>query len=314
MDAIAAPPDALGEAARTHLVAPRRDRLPGEPRRVAYLYLIPAFAVYGGFLLFPLLHSGWISFYQWDGLTQGTWTGFSNYADIVRDPEIRSAFLHSGVLILFYSLLPVVIGLMLAALLSRARVRGLTAFRTILFLPQVIATVVVAVIWRWIYAPQGALNQLLHGVGLGRLARPWLGDFTFALPAVGVVGTWVAAGLTMVLFVAGVQKIPTSLYDAARVDGAGPVREFFAVTFPALRNEIAVALTLTIIPALRSFDLIYVTTRGGPGNSTLVPAFTVYTRAFATGQVGSAAAIGMALALLIFGITFLVLWIAERGL
>jgi raffinose/stachyose/melibiose transport system permease protein len=289
------------------------ERLPGEPRRVAYLYLLPGLLVYGTFLLVPFVHSGWISLFSWDGLTQGTWNGIGNYRDLVADPQIRSAFLHSGLLIVFYSFLPVIIGLLLAALLSRARVRGLTVFRTVLFLPQVIATVVVAVIWRWIYAPQGPLNELLRGVGLDHLARSWLGDFTFALPAVGVVGTWVASGLTMVLFVAGVQKIPTSLYDAARVDGSGPVREFFAVTLPGLRNEIVVALTLTIIPALRSFDLIYVTTKGGPGDSTLVPAFSVYTRAFETGQVGSAAAIGIALAALIFGITFAILRFAERA-
>ncbi|HYV01201.1 MAG TPA: sugar ABC transporter permease, partial [Actinomycetota bacterium] len=202
--------------------------------------------------------------------------------------------------------------LLLAAVLSRARVRGLAGFRTILFLPQVIATVVVALMWRWIYAPDGVLNQVLRGMGLRGLARSWLGDFTLALPAVGLVGTWVASGLAMVLFIAGVQKIPTSLYDAARIDGAGAFREFRAVTLPGLRGEIAVAITLTVIPALRTFDLIYMTTKGGPGDSTLVPAFTVYTRAFQTGQVGSAAAIGMALAVLIFVITVLVLLISER--
>ena len=117
----------------------------------------------------------------------------------------------------------------------------------------------------------------------------------------------------MVLLMAGVQKIPQSLFDAARVDGAGPVREFFAVTLPALRGEIAVALTLTTIAALRNFDLIYITTKGGPGDATSVPAFQVYDRAFQTGQVGSAAAIGISLTLVIFLISFAINRIAERG-
>ena len=103
-------------------------------------------------------------------------------------------------------------------------------------------------------------------------------------------------GLAMVLFIAGVQQIPQSLYDAARMDGAGPVREFFAVTLPGLRNEIAVALTLTTIEALRSFDLVYITTGGGPGDSTSVPAFEVYNRAFSGGDVGTASAIGVCIA------------------
>ena len=119
-------------------------------------------------------------------------------------------------------------------------------------------------------------------------------------------------GLAMVLFTAGVQKIPQSLYDAARMDGAGPVREFFAVTLPGLRNEIAVALTLTTIQALRSFDLVYITTGGGPGDSTTVPAFEVYNRAFRGGDVGTASAIGVCIAALIFVLTLLINRVAER--
>ena len=120
------------------------------------------------------------------------------------------------------------------------------------------------------------------------------------------------SGLALVLFMAGVQRIPQSLYDAARVDGAGPVREFFAVTLPNLRGEIAVALTLTTIAALRNFDLVYITTQGGPGNATSVPAFEVYNRAFQTGRIGSAAAVGVTLALLIFVIAFAITRIADR--
>jgi raffinose/stachyose/melibiose transport system permease protein len=286
---------------------------PGEPRLVGYLYLLPALVVFATFVLVPLGRSGWLSLYAWDGVTPGTWVGFDNYSELVSDPGLRRAFLHSLVLIVFYALLPVAIGLMLAGLLARARVRGLALFRTILFLPQVIAMVVVAIMWRMIYDPaNGALNEFLRGVGLGSLTQSWLGDFDLALPAVGLVGTWVWFGLAMVLLTAGVQKIPPSLYDAARVDGAGAVREFFAVTLPALRGEIAVALTLTTIAALRNFDLIYITTQGGPGDATSVPAFVVYDRAFQTGQVGSAAAIGLTLTVIIFIFSFGINRAAER--
>jgi raffinose/stachyose/melibiose transport system permease protein len=286
---------------------------PGEPRRIAYLYLLPGLAVFGAFVLAPLLHAIWISFFRWDGLTVGTWTGLSNYGEVLSDPALRTAFGHSLVLLIFYAVLPLVIGLLLAGLMARGRVRGLALFRTVLFLPQVIAMVVVAVMWRMIYDPEnGALNRLLRGVGLDGLAKSWLGDFSWALPSVGFVGTWVYFGLAMVLLTAGVQKIPQSLYDAARVDGAGPVREFFAVTLPALRGEIAVTLTLTTIYALRNFDLVYITTKGGPGDSTSVPAYQVYERAFQTGKVGSAAAIGVTLAAVIFLITFVVNRVAER--
>lgn len=294
--------------------APAGRRPPGEPRLVGYLYLAPALVVFTAFVLVPLGRAVWLSLYNWDGVTPGTWAGLANYGDVVSDPDLRQAFLHSLILLFFYALLPVGIGLLLAGLLARARVRGLTAMRTILFLPQVIAMVVVAVMWRMIYDPEsGALNEILRAVGLGSLAQSWLGDFDLALPAVGLIGTWVWFGLAMVLLTAGVQKIPQSLYDAARVDGAGVVREFVAVTLPALRGEIEVALTLTTIAALRNFDLIYITTKGGPGHATSVPAFQVYDRAFESGRVGSAAAVGITLTAIIFVISFGINRVAERG-
>ena len=271
-------------------------RPPGEPRRVAYLYVLPGLALFTVFVLAPLVHAGWISLFAWDGITPGEWVGLDNYAAVVTEPALRRAFAHSAVLLVFYALLPVAIGLLLAAAASRVPVRGLSAVRAILFLPQVIALVVVAVTWRIIYQPTG-----------------WLGNFDLALPAVGLVGTWVAYGLCFVLFMAGVQKVPRSLYDAARVDGAGAVREFFAVTLPALRGEVAVALTITTIAALRNFDLVYLTTSGGPGDATTVPAFEVYQRAFRTGEVGGAAAVGICLAAVIFALSFGINRVAERA-
>lgn len=286
---------------------------PGEPRRIAYLYLLPAFVLYALFLLAPLAHSLWLSFYTWDGLTLGTWNGLGNYRTVLTEPALRAAFAHALLLIVFYAVIPVGIGLVLAATLSRSDLRGIGFFRVVLFLPQVVAMVVVAVAWRRIYAPDGPLNSVLKAVGLSRLAHSWLGDYGLALPAVGLVGTWVETGLTVVLFLAGIGKISKDLYEAARVDGAGPVREFLVVTLPSLRNEIAVALTLTVIAALRNFDLIYITTRGGPGNATAVPSYEVYHQAFEIGQVGLAAAIGITLTLVIFVISFAITRVSERA-
>lgn len=275
-------------------------------------YLFPAFAVYAAFLLYPLVRAVQLSLYEWDGLTLGTFVGFQNYAEVLTDPDLRGSFGHTLVLIGFYAVLPVLLGLPLAGLLTRAKVRGLAFFRTVVFVPQVVAMVVVAVAWRRIYAPDGPLNGALRAVGLDGLARGWLGDYALALPAVGLIGTWVQLGLVTVLLMAGMSRIPTERYEAARLDGAGPVREFLAVTLPAVRGEIAVALTLTIIAALKTFDLIYVTTSGGPGNSTAVPSYEVYRRAFELGQVGSAAAVAIVLTVLIFAISVVVNRIGDR--
>jgi raffinose/stachyose/melibiose transport system permease protein len=281
-------------------------------RGLGYLYVAPALVVYAAFLLYPLGRSVQISFYDWDGLTLGRWVGLGNYADVLADDGLRGAFGHALVLVVFYALVPLCVGLVLASILNRAKVRGLSFFRTVVFLPQVVAAVVIAVAWRRIYAPDGPLNSLLHAVGLGSLARAWLGEYDAALPAVGFVGTWFETGLVTVLLLAGMSRISPELYEAARLDGAGPVREFFAVTWASVRGEVAVALTLTVIAALRTFDLVYVTTRGGPGTSTSVPSYEVYHRAFELGKVGSAAAVGVCLTVVIFVFSLAITRVGDR--
>ncbi|WP_434144321.1 carbohydrate ABC transporter permease [Leucobacter sp. gxy201] len=300
-----------GRAERRYAGRPRGGGLAG-PRWRPYLYLLPAVLVYGAFMLYPLGRSVHLSLYDWDGLSLATFVGFGNYLDVFRDDRLIAAFGHALILIFFFAILPVCIGLVLAAVLTRAKVRGIGVFRTLVFLPQVIAMVVVAVAWRQIYAPDGAINTVLRAIGLGGVARAWLGDYAFALPAVGLVGTWVSTGLVTVLLLAGMARIPKEQFEAARLDGAGPVQEFFSVIVPAVRAEVTVALTLTIIASLKTFDLVYVTTGGGPGASTTVPSYEVFRRAFERGEVGSAAAVGVTLTLLIFAINLVVNRIGER--
>jgi raffinose/stachyose/melibiose transport system permease protein len=293
----------------------RAESLPGEARRIGYLYVAPAFLLYAAFNLVPLLQGANDSLYNWDGITPGTWVGLGNYSDFFTDPAIRAGYVHVIVLMFFYSFMPIVIGLFLATLLSRIRIRGLTFYRMLLFLPLVITDVVTALAWTWIYDQNGPLNTVLKDIGLGHLipAAGWLGDFNTALPAVGVFGMWGQFGFCLILFVAGVMKIPASLYEAAWVDGAGAVREFFAVTLPGLRYELQVVLVLSVIGTLGTFDEIYVMTSGGPGTATSVPAYTVWQRLFQTGQVGSAAALGIVLMLIVFAVTFGLNRLMERG-
>ncbi len=285
---------------------------PGEPQRIGYLYVLPGFVVYAVFALYPLLRAAWLSLFQWDGLTLGTWVGLGNYADVLTDERLRSAFGHALVLMLFFAVFPLAIGLLLASVLHRAKVRGLSFFRTVVFLPQVIAMVVIAVAWRQIYAPSGSINQVLSAAGLESWTRGWLGEYVFALPAVGLIGTWFETGLVTVLLLAGMGRISKDLYEAARLDGSGAVREFFAVTLPSVRGEIAVALTLTVIASLKTFDLIYLTTAGGPGHQTTVPSYEVYRQAFEIGQVGLACAIGVCLTVIIFAISVVITRVGDR--
>ena len=287
-------------------------RAPGEPRNVAYLYILPGLAAYLIFTFFPLLQTVRLSFYDWDGLTPKKWIGFDNYRELWNTPEIQAAFQHSVELILFYAVFSIVLGLALTALLTRFRVRGFLFFRTVLFMPQTIATVVVAQAFVWIYAPVGPLNEFLRHIGLDSVAKTWLGDFTWALPAVGLIGTWITFGLCGVLFLAGAQRIPTELYEAARVDGAGFLREFFAVTLPGLRNELVVASTLTTITALRNFDIIYNTTAGGPGGETEVPSWLMFHNAFDLSRVGFAASIAVVLTIIITAVALAIGSLSRR--
>ncbi|MDJ1134313.1 carbohydrate ABC transporter permease [Streptomyces iconiensis] len=271
-----------------------------------YLFVLPALAVYLAFAVLPALHTAYLSFFDWDGVTLGSWTGLDNYAEVFQDPGLRGSVLNALVLVVFFAFLPILMGLAMTGLLARHRRPGMAAFRLLFMLPQVVPLVAVGVTWRWLYGDDGVLNETLSGIGLGGVTRAWLGDFDWALVAVGVVGTWVLSGLCMMLFLSGVQKIDTHLYEAARLDGAGAVREFVSVTLPHLRGEIAVALTVTTVAALASFDIVYVTTGGGPGEETTVPGLLVYRLAFSDGKVGLASALGVVLSLLILVLVYVI--------
>ncbi len=281
---------------------------PGENKWIGWLYLLPGLLIYLGFTFYPILETVRTSFYEWNGFSaQRDWIGLRNYQALFSDTQFISAFLHNLVFILFYCILPVFIGLLLASVLSRKALPGMTFFRTVLFLPQVISMVVVGVIWRWIFNPQfGPLNVLLNALGLNGLTRAWLGDFALALPAVGSIGTWVQYGFCMILFLAGMQHISEEYYEASSLDGANAFQQFVHITIPGLRAEIGVALVTTIIAALRVFDLVYVTTRGGPGNATLVVGFLIYRSAFQQNRIGYASAIATILMLIILVISLLI--------
>ncbi|MGV8882063.1 MAG: carbohydrate ABC transporter permease [Rhodoglobus sp.] len=265
----------------------------------AIAFVAPALIVYAAFSLWPAVNTLYYSALDWDGLNAAQWVGFDNYVRVFTDPELSNSILHSLVLAFFFAVVPIALGLLLAGLLTGSGTRGLSVFRVIYFLPQVVPLVAVGIAWRWLYAEEGPLNGLLNALGLGALAAPWLGQTQTALVALGLVGSWGMAGLCMMLFISGAQKIDSSLYEAAAMDGAGAFRRFLSVTLPGLRGEISIAAVITTIAALSSFDLIYVTTSGGPESATTVPGLLVYRLAFTYGRLGHAAALAVVLTVLI---------------
>lgn len=268
-------------------------------RAAAWLLILPAAAVYAGFMLWPLVTAGQYSLYDWDGIGSARFVGFENYVRVFQDPDLYNSILHSLVLILFFTVLPIVFALLAASIVRRVGGRFAAVGRVVLFLPQVLPLAASALAWNWVYSSDGVVNQALRMLGLGAIARPWLGDFDTALPALGFVGTWVGVGFCMVLLLTGMSNVDTSLYEAAALDGAGFLRELWSVTLPGIRRQIGVCVTVTVISALQTFDLVYMTTRGGPGLSTMVPGLQIYQLAFTKFQVGQSSAFGIVLLVIV---------------
>lgn len=289
-------------------------REPGQRPWVPYLYILPALFFYAFFVLWPIFDTLRLSFYDWDGFSTPRFNGLGNYGQLLEDEVVHAALRNNLLFIVFYTLFPIALALLLTTLLTRRRLWGLSFFRAGLFIPQVMSMVVVGVVWGWIYNPAfGPLNQVLKAIGLEALARPWLGDFNLALPAVGVVGTWVQYGFCMVLFVAGVQHIEESLYDAAKIDGANGMQEFWHVTLPGLRNEMSVAMVTTFVAALRIFAVVFVTTRGGPGFRTMVVSMWLYRNAFQINRAGYASAMAVVLSAIILLVSYALLTARQRS-
>jgi raffinose/stachyose/melibiose transport system permease protein len=267
---------------------------------VGSLFVLPALLMYAAFVLLPLLLSIQYSFFRWDGIGPMTWVGFKNYVTVFQVPDLLGTISNAFWLVVWFSFIPVGLGLIVASVIHRVATGQLGAIaRTVLFLPQVIPLVAAGIIWGWLLALQGLINEILSAVGLDAFTRAWLGDFTWALPAVGFIGIWVLLGFCTVLLLTGMAKVDPALYESARIDGAGWLQEFLAITVPLLRNEIGVCLTVTVIAALAAFDIVYVATAGGPGNSTSVPGLQIYILAFTQRDIGLASALAVMLMLLV---------------
>ncbi|MET7338022.1 sugar ABC transporter permease [Nonomuraea sp. NPDC005650] len=281
---------------------------------VGWLFVAPAFAFYAVFVLRPIALTFQYSLYEWDGIGPSTWVGLANFGKVFTDPDLYDSLINAVKLIVFFSAIPVLLGLAIAATIRRiAQSRLALVARTVLFLPQVIPLVAAGIAWSWLLASTGVINQLLSLVGLGGITRAWLGDFSTALPAVGMIGAWVLLGLCTLLLLAGMSKIDPALYEAARLDGAGPWREFVSITVPSLRQEIVVCVTVTVIAALASFDIIYISTQGGPGNTTMVPGLQIYYLAFSEREVGMASALALVLMVLVIACALPIQWFTKEG-
>lgn len=278
----------------------------------AYLYIVPGLLIYFIFVLIPVFNTARYSLTEWTGFTDPQYIGLGNYERLWNDENFWNALGNNAFFVIFYTILPILLGLLLTSLMTRGQVRGMTLFRTGLFVPQVMSAVVVGIIWRWMFDYNGPINIFLRDIGMADAVKPWLGDFTWAPIAAGTVGSWVQYGLAMVLFLAGIQSISEDLYDAAKVDGANAFRQFMHVTLPGLQQQILVAFVLTFIAALRVFDLVFVLTRGGPGRETEVVSMLIYEEAFEYHNAGYGSAMALVMTVLIVSVSAGVFYLQSR--
>jgi ABC-type sugar transport system permease subunit len=277
-----------------------------------WLYLVPSLILFLGVIAVPFLMNLGVSFTRWSGVGTPRWIGLDNYTRLLADERFWLSFQNNVALIVAMAIVPTAFGLLLAAALfdfigKRFGPRTASALRAMYYLPQVLPVAVAGVVWGWMLHPSyGAINQALG------LDLDWLGDPDLALATVMAVMVWFQLGYPVVIFMAGLQRVDPAFYEAAELDGASWWRRVWHITIPQIRPEIFVVLLTCTIAALKVFGPIFVLTRGGPGNATMVPSYFSYLNFFQKSNVGYGSAIATVLAVIIIVVTFLFLRLQER--
>jgi raffinose/stachyose/melibiose transport system permease protein len=262
-------------------------------------FVLPALALFTFVVLIPSARGVYYAFTNWDGLDPHfSLVGLHNFTDLAGDPTARQAVWHTILIAVAITVLQNGIGLRLA-LGVNSMIRTRNFLRVLLFAPAVVTPVVTAYLWRNLLGPDGAINSLLGAVGLSSWQQDWLGSPRLALWMIVLVIVWQFAGYSMVIFLAGLQSIPREIYEAAAIDGTGPVRRFFSIVRPLLAPAITINLMLSIIGGIKLFDQVYALTGGGPGHATDTISTLIYKDAFTLGEFGYSIALAVVLTVIV---------------
>ena len=269
-----------------------------------YLFFLPALIGLVFLLAIPIIFSLYISFTDYNMYNEFNWVGLRNYRNLFND----RLFFRSLWNTIYYVALSVpintVVGIFLALLLNNDKIKGLKFFRTTFYLPTVVSGVAVALLWQWVLDPNfGLINNALNYIGIQ--GPGWLTSTVWSKPSIILMNAW-AVGGTMIIYLAGLQGIPNSLYESATIDGAGPVRKFLNITLPMLSPTIFFNVIMGVISGFQVFMQAYIMTDGGPNNSTLFYAFYLYNKAFRDLQMGSASAMGWILLIITLALTLVI--------
>jgi raffinose/stachyose/melibiose transport system permease protein len=267
---------------------------------VAGLFMLPALALYAMFVVFPIIQAARFSLFDWNGLkTMDHFVGLANFQRALADPVFLGAVSHNAFIVILSLAVQIPLALGLALMLNR-QFRGRAILRLIFFAPYVIAEVITAIVWSLLLQPNGLAEHLMSAIGLEDTYQPWLASPDTVLIALFFIITWKYFGFHMILLLAGLQGIPRELEEAAAIDGASRWQGIRYVTLPLLGPTIRVSVFLSIIGSLQLFDLVWVTTRGGPVNASNTMAVYMFDRGFVRFQFGYGSAVAVILFLMCF--------------
>jgi ABC-type sugar transport system permease subunit len=264
---------------------------------------LPATLHAGIWIGLPMLASIVLSFTQYDVISAPRFIGLANFKDLFTDPVFMTSLKNTAVYAFFTVPVSMAIALVLAVMLNQG-IRGQMLYRTAIFIPQVTATVAIALVWLWIYNPRGGLaNQLLGFFGIGQVS--WLTDTSWSLPSIIAVGVWQGIGLKMLIYLAALQGLPKDVFEAASIDGATAVQKFVQITVPMLKPATFFVLVTSIIGAFQAFDQVYILTQGGPAHSTTLITYEIYKSAFQQFRMGLACAQSLVLFVFLIVLTLI---------
>jgi ABC-type sugar transport system permease subunit len=269
---------------------------------VGLSFILPNFIGFTLFILLPVILSLILAFSQWDGFNEITFVGFSNFAHIFNDRIFKASLWHTAYYSLFTVLLSMVASLVLAIILNN-KLRAVNFFRSAMFFPYVASIVAVGAVWNALFMKDaGPINSALQLLGVNN-PPGWFASVDWAMPAVIIVSIWKNMGYFMIIYIAALQDIPKSLYEASNIDGASKIQQFFKITFPMLTPAHFFVFMILTINSFKVFDLIFVLTDGGPGTATKVLANYIYDQSFISWNYGNASAASMVLFLIVGTIT-----------
>ena len=257
----------------------------------AYAFMIPAAVIYLSVIVVPVFYSLYISLFKWNGVSDKEFVGMGNYINLfTNDSTFLIALKNNLIWIVLTICVTMTVSLGFAVLLNK-QFRGRTVFRAFFYFPCVIAPIAVAIIWRWIYNPNiGFINEFCEALGIN-FKQTWISDPNVSLYAIFFAALWQGIGQPMILFLAGLQSVSPDVLEAATIDGAGPVRKFFSVTVPLMKETFVMVIATLIVAAMKVYDVVQGLTGGGPNNATQMLATYMYSQTFQYNNVGMGTAV-----------------------